>query len=282
MSNIVNYSGYRLLDIEELHMMLLQTMKDIHQVCVKNKICYYLHAGSMLGAVRHKGFIPWDDDMDIVMPRNDFEHFKEIFNHSFEQEKYFLQHYGTDVDFRPASMHLCINNTIYDNPSERHLRNHKGIHIDIFPLDNVPDGIKLRNKQARKIRRNSELISSKLYRNYKSNFVLVSLLRRFKHCILFFIPLSLLQKRRVKLMTKYDLINTKCVASMQSQYSYEKQTMRREIYGIPQMYEFEGVMFYGPEKYDDYLCHLYGKDYMELPPVEKRVVPLKSYIKNEE
>ena len=113
------------MEIRELQLLQLDVMKEIHEVCIKHKIEYYLIAGSVLGAVRHGGFIPWDDDIDIAMMRSQYDEFRSVFYEEFDQTKYFLQDYDTDNEHRPALMRLCIKGTIQDLPYEYHLKNCK-------------------------------------------------------------------------------------------------------------------------------------------------------------
>lgn len=271
--------GYRKLKLRELQLLLLSVMKIIHQFCVKEDIKYYLLGGSMLGAVRHKGFIPWDDDIDIGMPREDYEKFKSLFPQFMDKEKFFLQHAESDRDFSPAIMRLCIAGTILDVKSERHLKNCKNAFIDIFPLDNVPDDKSKRVSQEKNIQRIKRLIDLKLYHIYESNskFSIYS-----KELVSFFfriIPLSYLQKKKEAVMTLYR--NEKCenYCSMASQYSYSRQTISKKIYGTPKLIKFEDTELYGAEFPEKYLSHLFGDNYMQLPPEEKRVKPQDVYIK---
>ena len=271
--------GYRKLDIKELQQLQLLTMKEIHKVCIENNIKYYIIAGSALGAVRHGGFIPWDDDIDIALMREDYERFKVIFYSCFDKEKYFLQDYDSDVDFRPPLMRLCIKGTHLDIECERHWKYCKNAYIDIFPLDNVPNEESLRIEQEKNLLRCKKIINRKLYRIHDTNNFLARFVKRTIGVLLKVIPLSTLQKRYVSEMTKYNNIATECVCSMASQYKYAKQTMHRNIYGTPTLVKFEDAEFFAPENICQYLQQLYGKNYMQIPPVEKRRTPETVYIK---
>lgn len=274
------FPGYRKLSIRELQLLQLGVIKELHEFCVAHNIKYYIIAGTLLGAVRHGGFIPWDDDIDIAMMRDDYEKFKQSFSQELDNNKYFLQHYESDVDYRPALMRVCIKNTILDLEKFRNLKCCKNTFLDIFPLDNVPDSIANRKSQAKAIKRIGNLINYRLC----SDFQCQNKFREFvkKHLIhdsLTLLPLSFFQRRKVSLMTKYDNTETKCVASMESHYSYDKQTMPREIYGTPVLLKFEDTELYAPQDYNDYLEHLYGKNYMQLPPAAKRKASTDVYIK---
>ena len=272
------FKGYRKLSLRELQLLQLNAMKHIHQVCLKHNIKYYMIGGTLLGAVRHKGFIPWDDDIDIAMMREDYERFKQIFASEFDLSRFFLQHYDSDIDFRPAMLRVCIKNTIQDYPSEIHHKCCKNTYVDIFPLDNVPDSELERDTHIKELLNIDRLINIKLYHIYEQNSKLYVLFKRIVSKLLFD-PLKTLQKKRIKSMTKYKDVSTKCVASTVSKYGYRKQIMDRNIYGNPVLYDFEDTQLFGVEQVDVYLTQLFGKKYMEIPPENKREVPHDVYIK---
>lgn len=267
--------GYDLLKLREVQLLQLNVMKEIHKVCVSNGINYYIIAGSLLGAVRHGGFIPWDDDIDIAMMRPDYELFKSKFDELFDTDRFFLQHYGSDQDFMPALMRLCIKNTYVDIQAQAHLKFCKNTYIDIFPLDNVPDEENLRVEQNLDLKRVDHLLGLKLYRIYPQNGFFKKL---FKKLVSELLPLKILQKKRENIMKRYNFDKTRCVSSTVSKYGYMRQIMDKRIYGEPTLIDFEDTSFFAPKLYKEYLTKLYGKDYMNIPPVEKRVKPKDVYI----
>ena len=275
----MNIIGYRKMQLRELQLMQLEVMKELHIACVKNGIKYYLIAGSLLGAVRHEGFIPWDDDIDIAMMRTDFEKFKIVFSQIMDTNKYFLQHYDTDMDFRPALMRLCIKGTYLDFSCESHWKYCKNTYIDIFPLDNVPDNESERITQEKDLKRMDKLIRTKLYRIHKKNTQTTIIIKKILSFILSFYSLKSIQNKIVSIMTRYAGTHTRCVCSMASHYSYKKQTMPVEYYGEPVLRKFEDTEFYTPAMTNEYLQHLYGSNYMQIPPRTKRDLPNDVYIK---
>ena len=270
------------LQLRELQMLQLDTMKEIHKFCQQHKINYYIIGGTLLGAIRHRGFIPWDDDIDIAMMRNDYERFVKLFAEESDTKKYFLQNYSSEKNFQPALSRVCIKGTYLDVPAERHLRICKNTYIDIFPLDNVPDNREEREAQKKDIQIVDKLFERKLGRVYVSGlFGWKRIMKRLLSICMFYLPYSKLQARRMQIMKRFSNIETKCVCSTVSQYGYDRQVMDRKIYGSPTLYKFEDTELYGPEHYDEYLSHLYGKNYMQIPPENKRVKPHDVYLTNE-
>ena len=275
----MKYTGYRKMELRELQLMQLEVMKLIHNVCVKNDIKYYIIAGTLLGAVRHGGFIPWDDDIDIAMMREDYEKFKLIFHKEFDQSKFFLQYYDTDKCFQPALMRFCIKDTIMDIPSEYHLHHCKNSYLDIFPLDNAPAAKELQDQHSKEISKIDNIIRWHYYHIYEKDNLANIFIKKVVSMFLRLLPLESIKKKRLKVMQMYNNNETGFVCSTVSHYKYSKQVMSKEVYGEPKLMKFETTELYAPAKYIDYLEHLYGKNYMKLPPVEKREKPSEVYVK---
>ena len=120
--------------LRELQLFALEILKDVNDFCSKNHIKYSLYGGSMLGAVRHHGFIPWDDDIDLVMPREDYEKFCSLYH----SDKYILTNRAKDSSFQLAYARVCdVNRTLYKavEPCSKHST---GVWIDVFPADGCP------------------------------------------------------------------------------------------------------------------------------------------------
>ncbi|MDN6126738.1 MAG: LicD family protein, partial [Lactiplantibacillus plantarum] len=126
-----------------LHQVELRLMRTVIAICEAENIDYFLIGGSLLGAIRHHGFIPWDDDIDIGMRRHDYQRFIAVANHHLDPNKFFLQTGASDPDYALSYMKLLDVNTYIE---ERNNVNNafKGVFVDIFPFDKIPDDEALR------------------------------------------------------------------------------------------------------------------------------------------
>ena len=252
--------------IKETQNLLLKVMKEFDLFCRVNGLHYYMIGGTLLGAIRHKGFIPWDDDIDVGMMRNDYEKFISL-STKFPSN-YIIENYRNSkkVDF--VLTRIYIPNTYIDNPYIRRTKLNKCLYFDIFPLDYVPNDEKLQRKQERSLCFYKKLLSRLDLHTYSNN-IIINLCKKVISLILQ--PFRTIIIRSMdKIMSQYNNSGSNFVCSMASQYSYTKQKMPIDIYGEPQIYQFQGNGFMGPKKADDYLKQLYGPDYMIVPPVEKR------------
>ena len=263
--------------ITSLHTKQIEIMDSIHKVCLDNNINYYLIAGSCLGAIRHKGFIPWDVDIDIAMPREDYDRF---FSDACKQlpSKFVAHTYKTDEVFSKPHGLVCLKDSVLltkadiDNSQMPEF----GIFIDVFPLDKCPDDKNLQRKHKRDYLFFRKVRFFKMSRTYRENGFIVKLIKYFIRFL--FLPLS--YKRingwQEKVMTRYkDLNPCHLWCSMASKYPYEKQLMDKSIYGKPTLGQFEDRYYFLPEKPKDYLAKLY-KDYMKLPSEEEQEM-MKNY-----
>ena len=127
------------IDIKEIQNQQLMILKELDRICQKHNIKYHLMGGTLLGSIRHKGFIPWDDDIDVSMIRADYEMFLDVCGRELNSG-YFLQTNKTDKNYIMQFAKLRKNHTLFIEKSMNDLDIHHGIYIDIFPLDNIlPD-----------------------------------------------------------------------------------------------------------------------------------------------
>src|SRR5699024_7471673 len=135
-------------EIKEVQKDQLDILIEFDRICKKNNIKYQLFAGTLLGAIRHKGFIPWDDDIDVCMLREDYEKFLNICNKDMKNE-YFLQTYNSDTNYIMQFAKLRKNNTIFLERVTANCDIHHGVYIDIFPLDDVRPNTLMGNFQQK-------------------------------------------------------------------------------------------------------------------------------------
>lgn len=248
------------IEIEELKKIQLEILDNVHNFCIKNGIKYYLMYGTLIGAIRHKGYIPWDDDIDISMPRPDYEIFMKSFNLEDSYLK-FIAHeldpkypytFGKVVDTRTK----LIEYTSLDYPL--------GVNIDVFPIDGVDDDFSLLKNQIffRKILN----IKTIKYSNKRS--VLKNILLLFLKSLLVLIPTNFIVDRMVKNTNKHSYFDSSKVCCLAMGTKLNKP-VPREYFEKGVLREFEDRKYYVPIGYHEYLKSVFG-DYMKLPPEEKR------------
>lgn len=258
--------------LQKLKDTLLEIMTDFDSFCKEHQLNYYLIGGTLLGAVRHKGFIPWDDDLDVVMPREDYERFISLFSKA-SQSKYVIQSIETDENYWLPFAKLRKNNTLYDDLPTRYVKSHRGIFIDIFPLDHAkePDdtvqGIKVR--MAKLLRKIADFKTTALFSKdtgSKGKYIIK------KTIATVFKPFSthqLLMWQKA-LITSLGSEKSDYYINVGSQYHFKKQTMPKAVYHPAKQLDFEGERFDVPGEYETVLERIFSKSYMELPPENKR------------
>lgn len=241
-------------------------LEEVDRICKKNNINYVLVGGTLLGSIRHEGFIPWDDDLDIGMPRKDFEKFITVCHNDLDNA-FLLDWYDTNKYYWLPFAKVRLKGTIYQ---EHHMENYngsKGIWLDIFPLDNAKkeDSILQRFQFSATFFLKSVLAM-------KSKAIKVnSRWKRVVLSILSLLPKKILLWLQLTIMTLNKNDNSKYFVNLGSQYGYKKQTHLKNAYFPVKMAKFNGKKFPVPNNYDYVLTKIYGKNYMQLPPKEKRI-----------
>lgn len=245
---------------KEIHSILLGIAKEFHLICEKHNIPYYMVAGTMLGAIRHKGFIPWDDDMDFGVPR---KYIKELIS-ALKNElpnNYSVITPLDDYGVVNEIIKITDNRTIVAEVGKEHIPNRMGIFIDVFPLDRS-------NDNWTRLSRN-KLISIMLcinnLRYYPSSGLMFKILR--------FVNLLIPRSMYFKLLSRIIPNKGNYISCYSGAYG-QKDTISAKYYGNPKLYRFETISLYGVELPKEYLRSLYG-DYMQLPPEDKRHFHLK-------
>lgn len=248
--------------LRRLQLTLVEILDEIVRICESNNLRYYLVGGTLLGAIRHKGFIPWDDDLDIAMPRQDYERFCELCKTQLDS-KYFLHNAQTDDKYWLIFGKIRKKGTEINEKSIKNIDTEKGIYVDIFPLDNAPVERKRTRTKIIKIISNVIYFKSGIELNYSRKQKLIA------HMLA---PLSIkfLNRIQLKLMTLDENKNYPYYINYGSNYDTLKQTIPKDKYEPYKLAEFENKQYRVPNDTDYVLRRIYN-DYMELPPVEKRV-----------
>lgn len=267
----------RELSSAELRKIQLDILTAIDEYCSLNHIRYSLAYGSLLGAVRHKGYIPWDDDIDIFVPRDDYERLMESFPEGYKG------HYNI-ASLSRDPMYLYPFAKAYDNDTVliEHVRDKKniGVNIDIFPIDNVPDVEQEWKKYDKKRRFNNSIFRLRFVRLKKSRSIWKNLVLIIINMLTFPITQRKWSERKNKNAQKYKMQPGKyCYDNCNGVYKiprYKREWFEQFI-RIP----FEDREFMAIADYDECLTTTYG-DYMTPPPVDKRQTKhsFNAYFKN--
>lgn len=254
--------------IQLIHQTELATLKTFIKICEQLNLPYIATGGTLLGAVRHQGFIPWDDDLDVAMLRKDYDTFLAKAPDILSDLPYFLQTPFSDENYGLSYAKLLNQHTYIE---ERNNVNYarKGIFLDIFPLDQIPDSATQLKKQLTDIRHLDSRLLLKLRYNIIDNPI-----RHFKA------ELSIeqrdtaleLKKRRLEQLTKYnstEVFPETQFKNLASQYSYEKEIFSYQQITTTELMPFEDTLITVPSDYDALLTEIYG-DYHTLPPQSQR------------
>ncbi len=252
-------------DIREIQQMELGIMEYIHEVCQKIGVKYFLAYGSLIGAVRHKGFIPWDDDMDICMLREDYEKLQDYLIAN-PDERYEVMSYKNNFNYVYPFMKVQDNQT-YLLEEDVRIDSNMGIYVDIFPVDGYEDDSVFKDKMTRLIKKRQ--LSCYTFKGITNTKSLLNSLIRYISVIIFYFTNTnkyirgideLAQSRKVD---DYELVDYLIYKDMNKPV-WKREWLNQTITGV-----FEGKEFMIPKNYHEILTSDYG-DYTQLPPVELR------------
>lgn len=253
------------LSLQELKDIEFNMLKMFDIFCKENNINYFLAYGTLLGAIRYKGFIPWDDDVDLLVPREDYVRLIELFQDS---EQYKLFAFEKDERFLFPFAKLCDMTT---RKEENNMKSKisLGVDIDIFPLDYWDDDLEKAKKEAIRIRRNMSWLD--LTKTYKVTVVnpVKRLIKRLLMLICKILGGKFFIKKIIKESYKKEQIGSSYIGSKSWCVYGERGIIPSEAFSEAIQIEFEGQTFPAPIGYDTYLTCLYG-DYLPEPPKEKQ------------
>ena len=266
---------------EEIQQVSLKIMKDIHDFCVKNNISYSLYGGSAIGAIRHKGFIPWDDDLDIAMPRPDYDRFIKTYR-SEKGYKAFARGADGGEKVYIAYCRVCDMNDTYVKAYRMWTEFNTGVWVDVFPLDCVSDNSACCQKQMDYLKRVNHKCD--IYKDVHTSLCSTKSFKSFlRHLFLrmtkFYVKDNI--DERIDGCQQYEWGSTRHYANLSftgyGMKEYHSIETLDDYFFVP----FEDTKFYLMKGFDEALRDKFG-DYMQLPPVENRIakhVLYKSYWK---
>jgi len=262
---MMGYIEYDQKIIQRMRGIQLEILDEVVRICKKHDIQYFLIAGTLLGAVRNQGFIPWDDDIDIGMTRKDYDKFIETAKEELSDE-YYMHNMVTDYSFWDIFTKIKKNNTEFLVDRTIGKNTHKGIYIDIFPFENANAISSLPIKIQSLFK-----VAILDWIHYRHGFKKIKELS-YRFVSILFIPFSnqTLLRMANSVMTWNRNDESEYLISYAGIYSYRKDAVARNKLLPLKKIKFEGKEYYGMNDNDDYLARLYG-DYMKLPPENERV-----------
>lgn len=263
------YSDYEDLSLREAQLLMTQILKDIAEICDRHNIKYFLDAGTLIGAVRHKGFIPWDDDVDVGMLREDYIEFIKVAKKELPSHLFLQTHENEKAyDIYQVPCKIRLNNTLFLEEKIKENDNmHNGLFVDILPYDSLP-----KSRFTYKIQRKISKFILRSFIRLREKPDKLTVTNKITHFIYKIVTMIFTTERRDKFFDFLISLNDKNspymgygVDTVWDQYIYKKEDFYDRI-----KVQFEDTEFYAPKNYDAVLTRLYG-DYMTLPKKEDRV-----------
>lgn len=249
--------------MRRIQLIELEMLKEFDRICRKNGLKYVLYSGTLLGAVRHSGFIPWDDDIDVAMLYEDYEKFVKIAPKELDLEKFFLRTQETDKDCNLTFIQIKRNGTIYCREMRNTFDTHLGVFMDIFPLFNGSN-LKIIHKIQHKI--------CKFYKSVVWSHMGAIAARKKKtyYMLLSKISNKTAYKRFMRWATLIKKPTGKLAYLSFKRNPYNVVHTRRETYENLKEISFEGSRFYVPANYEEVLSSIYSEEYLKYPPMSGR------------
>jgi len=251
----------------------LELLKAFVRVCEKHNLQYFLAYGSALGAIRHKGFIPWDDDVDVVMPRKDYDEYIKL-QYEYEGTPYFIQTFKSDPCYIYNYGKLRDSSTTFLENAFRNHRMNQGVFIDIFPLDGMSFTVDNKKKAVKRNR----FVWRQVYWSYlpalrrkiHARTFLKDILLNIVAGLAYVFDIAHYRNKRVEKYARKIPLEQSALAGTIFTYGSLTGCMETELFKETIKVPFEDTEVNVLKEYDKYLTNLYG-DYMTFPPKEKQV-----------
>ena len=265
MSEVISVSRE---ELRQLQLKELESLTYFEEFCKKHELRWYLLGGCVIGAVRHGGFIPWDDDVDIIMPRRDYERMLRLWKQEESSERFLMLKTDGEVFTGNSFATLIDTSATMVKENQQDIDVPHGIVTDIFPMDGCPD---------KKLQRYLQYYHAMMYSLYITEVVPTkhgALMKAVCSVLLKFVPSrerrTKIWKKHEKKMTKYAFNTHKKCTELCAGPHYMLNEYPQEAFAKAVYHDFEGLSMPLPQGYDAYLKMAFG-EYMELPPEDKQV-----------
>lgn len=250
-------------ELRHLQLVILEIAKDIDKLCREHGIEYYILGGSAIGAIRHKGFIPWDDDFDIIMDDKNYNNFCQVCRNKLDKEKYYFQE--GEKDWPCSFSKIKLKGTSFDEPSAYvNETGEKGIFVDIFKMENSPSG---------NISQLWQYFCAKYlvcYTLLERGWEKTTILKKFLTLSAFPLKMPFLRKFFKKQVEKWNSKDTKYYGYFSGPYRLNQCFFEKKDFDGSVYVQFEDTKLPIPIGYDNWLRHIFG-DYLTPPPVNEQV-----------
>lgn len=250
--------------LRKVQLTQLELLCEVRRICEKEGIKYNIIAGTLLGAVRHKGFIPWDDDADVAMLRPEYEKFRNACEKHMDKDEFYFQDHRITPGYRWGYGKLRRVGTAFVRNGQEHMPYEQGIFIDIFPLDNVPETTwrrRLHNLHCNLIRK---ILWSEVGKIVDNNRIM-----RILYTALAKIPLNYVHSHYNNFAVKHNSTQSRWVRILTFPTPNKEHGYLRKWYETPVEHIFENEPFFGTQHSDEYFTFKFG-NWRELPPENKR------------
>jgi LPS biosynthesis protein len=258
----------REVDLKKLQQKCLEITLVFKEFCERHGLLFYLCGGGCIGAVRHKGFVPWDDDLDVFMPREDYEKMCRLWVEEMDQDKYRLSRTGPENFERSQLTAITDEDTTFIKERQMDLDTAHGVRLEVLPLDGCPSG---------RLRRKLQLFWGLVYQIYINQEPPTSKGKLLEWAGRIMLALRPGWRRRYRTamfaerrMTKYPIAECSHITELCVRFNYMVNEYPKEIFASAVYKEFEGELLPVPAGYDAYLRMAFG-DYMQMPPEESQI-----------